>query len=585
MATVAERWADDPLVLALQVSRRLPSSVVQPAARLVRAVVPKNSFGVPVLLACHASGDTAGLQRRFAAALDAGIDGDRARAAADVALAANDPERAATFLELASNTARPPRKLPATQARNQRYGGHMAKAVAGLETAAGAGMARQRNRLAGELRIFQGWAPQLQHGGMAGRPSSAAVPEVPRDSKRVLHLLTNSLPHTASGYAQRTHSILAAQQQAGWDTLAVTRLGYPVQVGKLLARPQDEVDGVTYRRLLPGRLSATADGRLQQQAEELLAIAREFRPDVLHTTTHFVNGLVAREVAAALDIPWVYEVRGQLADTWAAKRGPDARSSEYYRLFQAREAELMRGADLVVTLGQAMKDNIVAAGVPEANILISPNAVGGDFLVEPGTTTQAREALGLPADGQYIGTVSSLVGYEGLDDLVAAFALLAPNHPGLRLLIVGDGTERAALQEQVRVLGLADRAIFTGRVPKQLTPLYHQALDVFVVPRKDLDVTRSVTPLKPVEAAASGRPVVASDLPALRELVNDGGTGRLVPAEDPDALARVLGELLDDPAQRIDLGSRGRASVLRTRTWAANAAVLDNAYQRLRRAG
>ena len=121
---------------------------------------------------------------------------------------------------------------------------------------------------------------------------------------------------------------MVAQQEAGWDVLAVTRLAYPVQVGKLLAQAGDVVDGIQYRRLLPSRLAPTMDARLQQQAEELLKVALEFRPSVLHTTTHFVNGLVVRAVAEALDIPWVYEVRGQLADTWAATRGPRPRPAK-----------------------------------------------------------------------------------------------------------------------------------------------------------------------------------------------------------------------------------------------------------------
>ena len=154
-------------------------------------------------------------------------------------------------------------------------------------------------------------------------------------------------------------------------------------MGKFLAQASDVVDGVRYRRLLPSRLAQTMDARLQQQAEELLQVALEFRPSVLHTTTHFVNGLVVRAVAQALGIPWVYEVRGQLADTWAATRGPEALDSEKYALFQARETEVMRDADLVVTLGQAMKANIVAAGIPGEKIIIAPNAVGGAFLQQP----------------------------------------------------------------------------------------------------------------------------------------------------------------------------------------------------------
>jgi glycosyltransferase involved in cell wall biosynthesis len=267
-----------------------------------------------------------------------------------------------------------------------------------------------------------------------------------------------------------------------------------------------------------------------------------------------------------------------LADTWAATRGPEARNSEKYRQFQARETDVMRAADLVVTLGDVMKANIVAAGIASEKIIIAPNAVGGAFLEEPLDTGSARRELGLAEDGLYIGTVSSLVGYEGLDDLVRAFAILAPNFPELRLLIVGDGVAAPALREQVRELGLTDKTIFTGRVPRNLTPVYHQALDVFVVPRKDLDVTRAVTPLKPVEALASARPVVASDLPALREIIDDGGSGLLAPAASPIELAEMISALLSDAGRRVSMGHAGRAAVLAERTWAANARALATRY-------
>ena len=299
------------------------------------------------------------------------------------------------------------------------------------------------------------------------------------------------------------------------------------------------MDGVQYRRLLPSRLAPTMDARLQQQAEELLKVALEFKPGVLHTTTHFVNGLVVRAVAEALGIPWVYEVRGQLADTWAATPGPQARDSEKYRLFQERETDVMRDADLVVTLGQAMKANIVAAGIPGEKILIAPNAVGGAFLAEPLDPAGARRELGLPEDGHYIGTVSSLVAYEGMDDLVQGLRAPRPGHPAAA------SADRRRRRVRARTAGTGQRRwgwptgqYFTGRVPRDLAPLYHQALDVFVVPRKDLDVTRAVTPLKPVEALASARPVVGSDLPALREIIDDGGNGLLAPAEDPRSLPR-----------------------------------------------
>ena len=562
-STAVNHLADDPVVLALQISRRLPTSVVTPAARLVTRLFSRSN-STPALLATYMTGDTAGLESKLAAALTTDLSANRARLAVDVALAASRPEWADKFLPLAQGS----KLFPATLARSQWYRGDMEGAVAALAGQHGS-MKRYHDRLVGERRTFSGWTPVLL--------KTAMVPL----KGRVLHLLTNSLPHTGSGYAQRSHSILLAQQEAGREVLAVTRLGYPVQVGKVFAAGEDLVDGVRYRRMIPSRLAPTPDERLQQEAEELLKVALEFRPDILHTTTHFTNGLVVGAVAKALNIPWVYEVRGQLADTWASTRGNAAKGSERYVYFQASEARVMQEADAVVTLGMAMLEGIVGMGIAAEKVVLGPNAVGGDFLLEPGTPAAARKKLGLDPALNYIGTVSSLVDYEGLDHLVEAFAILAPEFPKLRLLLVGSGTAAPALQDQAAKLGLASSVIFTGRVPRESASLYHQAMDVFVVPRKDLDVTRVVTPLKPVEALASGRPVVASDLPALREIVDHGVNGMLSPADDPQSLATTLATLLGDELLRRRLGENGRQAVLQGRTWAANAQRYEDKYQEL----
>jgi glycosyltransferase involved in cell wall biosynthesis len=560
---VRQHLTDDPVILFLQLSRRLPSAVLPLAKRLCK-LAPKNSTSAAVLFAALAAGDGADVERRLRIAADSSVEGERARRLADVALAANLPALSDEFLTKASTAHR----LKQARARRLWYDGDISGAVEALNGSGAAGQ-RQRARLAAEAAILTDASPSLER-----RPYEP-VPG------RILHLLTNSLPHTASGYAQRSHSTLLAQQEAGWDVLAVTRMGYPVQVGKLLAKSTDTVEGIRYHRLLPGTMAQSIDARLQQQAEELLAVALDFKPSVLHTTTHYVNGLVVRAVAQALGIPWVYEVRGQLADTWASTRGPEARSSEKYRMFQHRETEVMQHADLVLTLGTAMKANIVAAGVPESKVLIAPNAVGGDFLTEPLDKASARRELGLAEDGQFIGTVSSLVPYEGIEDLMAAFALLAADMPQLRLLIVGAGSSMPSLQVQAQRSGFINRIIFTGRVPRSKAALYHQALDVFVVPRKDLEVTRSVTPLKPVEAMACARPVVASNLPALTEIVEDGVTGLLAEAGDPVSIATAIRELLSETQLAAKFGAAGRERVLQERTWAANAVALARELEML----
>lgn len=564
--TAGEHLTDDPALLLLQLSQRLPFGVLNRLAGLVRSVATLDSVAVPVLLAGLVVGEKQDVIRRLEGALSgSNLSAEQARSLADVALVADRPDLADFFLARAKGS----RRFRAVQARRLWYAGALSAAVEVLDEAGCRAERRQGRRLAADLRILEGWHPEL--------------PQVRFESvpQRVLHVLTNSLPHTASGYAQRSHSILLAQQEAGWETLAVTRVGYPVQVGKLAAQNLDVVDGIPYQRLLPSRLAETMQGRLQQQAEELLAVAVKFRPSVLHTTTHYVNALVVRAVAQAVGIPWVYEVRGQLADTWAASRGADATGSERYSLFKQREAEVMQDADLIVTLGDTMKTNIVSTGISTCKVIIAPNAVGGDFLAEPVDAATARLELGLDESGPYIGTVSSLVAYEGLDCLIAAFMVLAPRFPGLKLLIVGDGVARSALEVQARRSGYGDRIIFTGRVTREQAVRYHQALDIFVVPRKDLEVTQSVTPLKPVEALACARPVVASRLPALEEIVLDGLNGTLFQAENTSELAGALGVLLADEPLRSRMGRTGRMQVLESRTWAANARVLITAYREL----
>ncbi|MFC3299526.1 glycosyltransferase [Arthrobacter agilis] len=563
-STASTHLSDDPVLLAIQISRRLPSGLVRRLAGMVEALTRHRGSHLPVAraLSAHLLGRTATVASILRSAPDAGIGAGSAGRLADVALAAGMLHEADALLARAgSSTA-----TAGQRARRRWYDGDMTGAVGVLREA---GRDRHAERLAGEVRVYEGWTPSLPD-----------VPGYEPLETTVLHLLTNSLPHTGSGYAQRTHSLLKAQLDAGWTVHAATRIGYPVQVGKIFADDVDVLEGVSYHRLLPVPMARGFERRLQQQAEELLELARELRPGVLHATTPFVNGIVVEEVARALGIPWAYEARGQLADTWASTRPAYVKTSERYRLFTDREAQVMRNASLVVTLGEAMKQGIVRKGVPEEKILLSLNAVGDEYLEEPVAPGDARRGLGLPEDGVFVGTVSSLVDYEGLPTLLRAVALLAPTHPELRCLIVGDGAAAPALKSLTLELGIASRVTFTGRVPRHQARSYHQALDVFVVPRRDLDVTSAVTPLKPVEAMACSRPVVASDLPALREIVQDGVTGLLVEPEKPTDLADAIRRLVDHASVRTEYGSNGRAQALATRVWSRNAAELSGAYRR-----
>lgn len=380
----------------------------------------------------------------------------------------------------------------------------------------------------------------------------------------VLHLLTNSRPHTQSGYTLRSHNVLLAQRDAGVAVEALTRPGYPVVVGALAAEKVDHVDGIDYRRALPAALAAAPDARLQQYVQAAVAQATQGGVRAIHTTTNYANGIVAQAVAEALDVPWTYEVRGMQEQTWIASLATEegrtrALASERYRLMRAREAQIAGAADAVFTLSEGMREDLAARGVAAEGIHVMPNGIDEFKLEVPvRDAADARAELGLPRDGFWVGAVSSLVDYEGHDTLVEAVRLLRSEGTDARLRLVGDGVSRPALQRLAAELG--DAAVLPGRVTPSDAQRHLDALDVVVVPRKDRQVTRSVAPLKPIEAMAAGKPLLVSDLPPLVETVGAdlAAAGAVVPPEDARALAQVIRGLSEDPELCTELGRLGR---------------------------
>src|SRR5699024_1194133 len=114
---------------------------------------------------------------------------------------------------------------------------------------------------------------------------------------RVLHQLTNSLPHTQSGYSMRSHSVLRALRKAGVEVEAVTRTGQPRVVGRFPGAGLHKVDGIDYRRILPARIPRRREPRYSLQANELAQHAREFHANLIHTTTPYDNALIAEAAA------------------------------------------------------------------------------------------------------------------------------------------------------------------------------------------------------------------------------------------------------------------------------------------------
>ncbi|WP_228642362.1 glycosyltransferase family 4 protein [Microtetraspora sp. AC03309] len=418
--------------------------------------------------------------------------------------------------------------------------------------------------------------------GPAPIPPKPKVIMGSREEGRVLHLVTNALPYTQAGYTVRTHRIVTAQRNAGLDPHVVTSWGWPMLQGHTDATSYEEIDEIPYHRLLPngGDLPFESRGRMIRGAAQVTELVRRLRPQVLHAATDHRNGSVALAVRERTNTPFVYEVRGFLEETWTS-RDPKRIGSERHIMQRDREAHIMREADAVVTLAETMAAEIVERGVPRERIHLAPNAVDDALLTADYDGAAFRRQYSIGDREVVIGSVSSIVGYEGFATLLNAAALLRDAGTPVRVLLVGDGAERPNLLQQVERLRLGDIAILPGRVGPDEALQAQAAIDIFACPREDLRVCRLVTPLKPVEAMALGKPVVLSDLPALSELVGGEGAGMLVPAGDPAALADAVAALRDDPERRREMGEAGKAEVAAKRTWSSLARTYRAIYQSL----
>ncbi|MBX7248811.1 MAG: glycosyltransferase family 4 protein [Caulobacteraceae bacterium] len=417
-------------------------------------------------------------------------------------------------------------------------------------------------------------------------PERATQPAWEPASHTVAYVAASSLPHHISGYTLRTQDLIRAIDGAGWRVEAFTRAGYPwdrrdavkVQPGALTYPVAD----VTYTRLEgPGSNRTPFDVYVEAAAQSLLAQLKTRRPAIIHAASNYVNALPALVAARRAGLPFVYEVRG-LWELTAAQRTVTGEASE--RFEQSRDLEIMvaREADEVLAINEALKQELVRRGVPAERIAIAPNSVDVERFQPAERDEELKQMLGLD-DRFVLGFVGSVVDYEGLDDAVEALALLEQGGVHAGLLIVGGGAAEQAIAERARERGLENLVVMTGRVGPDVVPRYYSIIDAAVFPRKPSAVTETVSPLKPLEAMAMAKPVVASNVAALAEMIQDGETGLLFQKGDVTALAAALARLARDADLCARLGSSGRRFVETQRTWGSTARAVAAAYDQLLR--
>jgi len=396
-------------------------------------------------------------------------------------------------------------------------------------------------------------------------------------STRILHVLDHSLP-MHSGYAFRTRAILTAQLAQGLDVRGITGLRHTAE------GPDAEMqDTLTFHRTR-GQAKGPAGMREMREislhADAICALAKEWRPDILHAHSPALCGLAAIRAGKKLGIPVVYEIRAFWEDA-AVGNLTTTEGSLRYRLTRQLENRAVAAADAVMTICHGLRDDLISRGHDGGKIGIMPNGVDLTLFGDPPPRDEELATQLELGSGPVIGFIGSFYDYEGLDDLIAAMPALVQSQPDARLLLVGGGPMANALEAQAAASPAASAIRFAGRVPHAEVERYYSLCDVMAYPRKKSRLTDLVTPLKPLEAMAQRTLVAASDIGGHRELITDGETGVLFPPDDPAACADALAGLLARRNSWDLIRAAGRSHVATNHDWMRNSLRYHSVYQAL----
>lgn len=374
---------------------------------------------------------------------------------------------------------------------------------------------------------------------------------------KVVTILHSSLPTHTGGYTGRAHGLLAGLKRLGVEIVGYTRPGFLAETKAENPKAEYNIDGIIYRNTDSTRQRAKGEYQYMLSCiEQYEAIFMRERPDVVHARSTYLIALPAIIAAHNLGIPAVYEVSG-LWELVYRGRGDVGRAKRTEFL----ENLTCLAADRVVTMNDSMAELLKSRSETSLEVGLVPNAVNPERF--EGVTPLVE--LG---DAAYdVGYIGSMVDYEGLDLLLEAIATLRAKGRVVTAKIVGDGTMRRTMEEKAQSLGVFDQVLFRGAVPAKDAVNEFQNIRTIVLPRKSTPATEIVTPLKPFEAMAAGRPLLVSDVNALAELSKDGQYAWTFEKDDSQSLADALERLLDDEASQKGLVSNCHSLIEEKHGW------------------
>lgn len=386
------------------------------------------------------------------------------------------------------------------------------------------------------------------------------------------------------GASIHVRALVEAWREAGVESRIVATNAGPLRGEAPAADVREARAGVLLTSLAKGLARLLGSGEALERA--LLRIAdnlallpaartcvRSWRPDIVYeryALSSFAGSLLARR----LGIPHVLEVNAPLADEEDRFRG-----LRLPRLTRWLERWVMRRADLVIVVSPPLEEHARRQGVPPDRIRVLPNGVDTRRFSPGRDRERIRARLGL--DGAFVaGFSGTLKPWHGVAHLIRGFASAASKQRNMRLMIMGDGPGRAALESLAREIGISDRVAFLGTVPHAEMGDHLAACDVLCAPYGPSE-RFYFSPIKIAEYLACGRPVIASAVGHLAETLDESRGAVLIAPGDEGAIGRALLELARDPKRREALGAAAASSVW---TWSdvAGAVLRETAAARAR---
>ncbi len=273
-----------------------------------------------------------------------------------------------------------------------------------------------------------------------------------------------------------------------------------------------------------------------------------WKPDILHVHSFWPELLATKHLHRRVRI--VHTAHESLFLIMAAQ----PRYHRRLRFIFSKIDGLIGPSDELIEVAQGF-------GVPADRTMFLSNGVDAEKF-SPAIPGVIRERYRLPGSTRIVLCPRRLVPKNGVQFLFGAIPEILRQHPETMIVVVGEGPEQAALERQCAELNIRDKVIFAGGVSNDEINRYYADADLVVLPS-----LKEATSIAALEAMASAKPIVASDVGGLPYLVENGVTGLLVPPSDSAALAGAIGELLATPVRRAEMGEAARDRVLNELTW------------------